>query len=117
MASLREFSKADGSRRVDFFEVSEWSDGMTKLVVPQNLNAANHMRRTEGGAFPLPSAVDLPLLPITHHQECEELRQNAIEPLSDGRDRQNCKQDIRYSATSGKPNSRRACHRARDRPG
>jgi hypothetical protein len=55
-------AKTDGSRCVDLFEVSECSDGMTILVAPQNLNAINHVRRTEGGAFPLPSAVDLPLL-------------------------------------------------------
>jgi hypothetical protein len=30
---------------------------MTTLIASQNLNAINHMRRTEGGAFPLPSAV------------------------------------------------------------
>jgi hypothetical protein len=30
---------------------------MSSLIASQNLNAANHMRRTEGGAFPLPSTV------------------------------------------------------------
>jgi hypothetical protein len=31
---------------------------MLPLIAPQNLNATNHMRQTEGGAFPLPSADD-----------------------------------------------------------
>src|SRR5436309_58081 len=48
-------ARSDGSRCVDFSDVSRCSDGMTTLVAPQNLNAINHMRRTEGGAFPLPS--------------------------------------------------------------
>jgi hypothetical protein len=48
-------AKTDGSRCVDLFEVSECSDGMTILIASWNLNAINHIRQTEGGAFPLPS--------------------------------------------------------------
>jgi hypothetical protein len=58
MIPHRQLSKTDGSRCVDLFEVSECSDGMLPLIAPQNLNATNHMRQTEGGAFPLPSADD-----------------------------------------------------------
>jgi hypothetical protein len=58
MITHRQLSKTDGARCVDLFEVSAGSDGMTTLVAPQNLNTINHMRQTEGGAFPLPSVAD-----------------------------------------------------------
>src|SRR6185295_18736442 len=57
MMSHRLPAKTDGARCVDFSEVSACGDGMTILVASQNLNTINHMRRTEGGAFPLPSTV------------------------------------------------------------
>jgi hypothetical protein len=59
MVPHRHFSKTDGARCVDLPEVSACSDGMTTLVASQNLNTINHMRRTEGGAFPLPSETDM----------------------------------------------------------
>ena len=51
---------------------------MTTLVAPQNLNAINHMRRTEGGAFPLPSEADISLLLLPHIRGCDILRQAAM---------------------------------------
>jgi hypothetical protein len=106
--SHRLSARSDGSRCVDLSEVSACSDGMTTLIAPQNLNAINHMRRTEGGAFPLPSAVGLPLLPTTHRQACEEFRQNTSKLICGGRDHQNCRQNSRHSVTSGNPDRRRA---------
>jgi hypothetical protein len=50
-------TKTDGARCVDLFEISACSDSMTILVALQNANTINHMRQTEGGAFPLPSSV------------------------------------------------------------
>jgi hypothetical protein len=49
------FSKTGGARCIDLTEVSACSDGMSSRVASENPNATNHMRRTEGGAFPLPS--------------------------------------------------------------
>ena len=51
---------------------------MTTLVASQNLNAINHMRRTEGGAFPLPSVADISLLLLPHIRGCDILRQAAM---------------------------------------
>ena len=53
--------------------------------------------------FEEPSAVGRPLLPTTHRQDCEELRQNAIQLICGARDHQNCKQDSRYSPQAAIP--------------
>jgi hypothetical protein len=46
---------ADGSRRIDFADDLEWSDGSIIPHASQTLNSTNHIRPAEGGPFPLPS--------------------------------------------------------------
>ena len=67
---------------------------------PDSATAAYPRARFLEARFEEPSAVGLPLLPTTHRQDCEELRQNAIQLICGGRDHQNRKQGSRHSATN-----------------
>ena len=75
----RKLAQAEGSGSVDFPNDLDWSDGLIILSVSQNLNSTNHMRPTEGGAFPLPSVARMIVLPSPHSPPCEKSRQHAIE--------------------------------------
>jgi hypothetical protein len=66
---------SDGSERLFFLTPGE-SAGR-QFGRPQ-ISLCHSHRHDSSRRFISPSTIGLPLLPITHRQECEELRQNAI---------------------------------------
>src|SRR6267154_5703351 len=54
--------------------------------VTKSYRATNHIGRTDGRPFPLPSTVGLPLLSRCHSQTCDNFRKPATECDFDHRD-------------------------------
>src|ERR1700716_2519097 len=55
-------------------------------AVTKSSRTTNHIGRTDGRPFPLPSTVDLPLLSHYHSQTCDHFRKPATECDFDHRD-------------------------------
>ena len=72
--------------RLKLLDISGGAPAGLVLEVPKMLNKTNHMRPSEGGAFPLPSVGRVPLHPQSDTQTHAKARQTAMTPdLAHGR--------------------------------